>query len=252
MTSRRSRGGGVRPETGGPSVDRRSGRRKGGQPETPARAGAREVQPAVVISNGFGRFHLRVAAVEAARRGALAAFITGGYPTPELTRWSHACGLSRVPAISRFLLRAVPVPDEHVRALWAGEPFSQLGARMRSRVRWPPSLAAGLADHIHLVSRRLYSTSAARVVGRLAPERRPGGLPLSRGIRWALGGDRAPARLALPLRPYDRSPGGAPVHRRPRRAPAAHRGVGGRSTGTGGPSPRTSTAPITCSRTPTS
>ena len=57
----------------------------------------------VVISNGFGRFHLRVAAVEAARRGALAGFLTGGYPVPRLARWIEAVGLSRAPPIGRFL-----------------------------------------------------------------------------------------------------------------------------------------------------
>ena len=126
-------------------------------------AGTR-VNPRVVISNGFGRFHLRVAAAEAARRGALAAFITGGYPTPGLARWIQATGLSRAPAISRFLLRTVPVPEECVHSLWAGEPFSQIG----SRIRGPSPLAAGLADRLHLVSRWLYSVSAVRLIGPLA------------------------------------------------------------------------------------
>ena len=56
------------------------------------------------------------------------------------------------------------MPDGRVHALWAGEPFSQLG----NRVRGPSPVAAGLADCLHLVSRRLYSASAARLVHRLA------------------------------------------------------------------------------------
>ena len=123
--------------------------------------------PQVVISNGFGRFHLRTAAVEAARRGVLAGFITGGYPVPRLVRWIEAAGLSRAPPIGRFLARAAPVPDEHVHALWAGEPFSQLG----NRVRGPSRLATGLADRLQLLSRRLYAASAARLVRRLAEGR---------------------------------------------------------------------------------
>ena len=118
----------------------------------------------VVISNGFGRFHLRVAAVEAARRGALAGFLTGGYPAPRLARWLEAAGLSRAPPIGRLLARAAPVPGERVHALWVGEPFSQLG----NRVRGPSRLTTGLADHLHLLSRRLYAASAARLVRRLA------------------------------------------------------------------------------------
>jgi hypothetical protein len=38
----------------------------------------------IIVSNGFGRFHMRLAAVEAGRRDALAAFVTGAYPTPGL------------------------------------------------------------------------------------------------------------------------------------------------------------------------
>ena len=120
--------------------------------------------PKIVISNGFGRFHLRVAAVETARRGALAAFITGGYPTPGLARRVQIAGLSRAPAVGRFLQRAVPVPDERIHALWAGEPFSQIG----NRVRGSSPLAAGLANCLHLASRRLYSVFATRSIRRLA------------------------------------------------------------------------------------
>ena len=117
-----------------------------------------------MISNGFGRFHLRLAAVEAARRGALAGFLTGGYPVPRLVRWIEAAGLSRAPPIGRFLARAAPVPGEHVHALWAGEPFSQLGNRIRGSSR----LTTGPADRLHLLSRRLYAASAARLLRRLA------------------------------------------------------------------------------------
>lgn len=125
------------------------------------------MSPEVIVSNGFGRFHLRLAAVEAARRGALAAFITGACPTPGTARWIETVHLSRVRSIGRFLARAVPLPPERVHALWAGEPFYQLG----SRVRGSSMFSARLADRLHLASRGLYAAGAARVIGRLAEAR---------------------------------------------------------------------------------
>ena len=59
--------------------------------------------PNAIISNGFGRFSLRLAAAEAARRDALTAFITGAYPTPGLARALSALGLSRLKPVRRFL-----------------------------------------------------------------------------------------------------------------------------------------------------
>lgn len=121
--------------------------------------------PRVIVSNGFGRFHLRLAGVEAGRRGALAAFITGAWPTPGLARLLAFTGLDRRPAIGRFIARAEPVPADKVHALWAGEPFSQLGSRARAI----PVLAGGFADRVHLAGRALYAGGAARIVSRLDP-----------------------------------------------------------------------------------
>ena len=64
--------------------------------------------PQVIVSNGFGRFILRLAAAEAGRRGALAAYITAAYPTERLARMMRGTGLDRFlscPRSSLFVSR---------------------------------------------------------------------------------------------------------------------------------------------------
>ena len=94
------------------------------------------------------------------RRGVLAAFVTAAYPAPRLVRWIEACGLSRVPSVQRFVARAAPVSGERVHALWAGEPFSQFGNRVRGVAPW----TGGWADRLDLLARGLYAAGAARLV----------------------------------------------------------------------------------------
>ena len=64
--------------------------------------------PQVIVSNAFGRFILRLAAAEAGRRGALAAYITAAYPTERLARMMRGTGLDRplsCPGSSLFVSR---------------------------------------------------------------------------------------------------------------------------------------------------
>lgn len=126
--------------------------------------------PNVIISNGFGRFSLRLAAAEAAKRDALTAFITGAYPTPGLTRALTALGLSRLKPIGRFLGREDSIPGSQVRAMWAGEPFSQLASRMRRL----PGVGDSLGDRLHMFARTLYARGAAGVIRREAEPSCPG------------------------------------------------------------------------------
>ena len=119
----------------------------------------------VIVSNGFGRFHMRLAAAEAGQRNALAAFITGAYPTAGLSRLVTGLGVNRFPAVARFLARSEPIPADRTHALWAGEPFSQLG----SRARTVSFLSSGFADRLHLIARGLYAGGASRILKRLPP-----------------------------------------------------------------------------------
>jgi len=123
-----------------------------------------------IISNGFGRFSLRLAAAEAAKRDALTAFITGAYPTPGLARALTGVGLARLKPIGRFLGREDSIPGSQVRAMWAGEPFSQLASRMR-RV---PGIGDPFADRLHMFARLLYARGAAGVIRREADPSAPG------------------------------------------------------------------------------
>ncbi|MCY3793720.1 MAG: glycosyltransferase family 4 protein [Gammaproteobacteria bacterium] len=118
----------------------------------------------VVVSNGFGQFHLRIAAAEAQARSALAGFITGGYPNAALARMADTLGLSRAPAVARLRERAADLSPELVHPLWTGEALYQIANRLRA-IRALPLAAA---DSLHLAARRLYAAAAARIVDRLA------------------------------------------------------------------------------------
>lgn len=78
------------------------------------RAGAS--RPSVVVSNGFGRFHLATAAAEADARDALRLLVTGAYPSQ--SRVLHALG-RRLPAMARLVdRRETTLRRDRVRALW--------------------------------------------------------------------------------------------------------------------------------------
>ena len=124
----------------------------------------------IVVSNGFGQFHLRLAAEEAEARSTLAAFITGGYPNAPLARSIAAFGPSRAPALGRLLARAARLPHRRVHALWAGEPLYQFASRLRANRAAPDAVA----DRLHLAARRLYSAAAARIIERTAAAGKPG------------------------------------------------------------------------------
>lgn len=133
--------------------------------EVPVSAERARAPPRLIVSNGFGHFHLRLAATEATRRGALAAFITGGYPTPGLARFLRITGLDRIDAAGRLLARGAPLPPPRVHPLWAGEPFQQGASRLRRLSR----VTVRGADHLDLAARRLYAGAAARIVAKLGP-----------------------------------------------------------------------------------
>ena len=126
--------------------------------------------PSVVVSNGFGQFHLRIAAAEAEARSALAGFITGGYPSPSLTRAMDVMGLSRAPALARLRQRRADLLPGRVHALWAGEALYQIANRIRAFRAAP----GAVADSLHLAARRLYAAAGDRIVDRLAGATRRG------------------------------------------------------------------------------
>jgi glycosyltransferase involved in cell wall biosynthesis len=87
----------------------------------------------VVVSNGFNRFHLAVAAAELAAAERLALLITGAYPTPLLERiWTTALLRSRRARRVRERIneRGVDVPNERIRSAPLAEIAAVAGARL--------------------------------------------------------------------------------------------------------------------------
>jgi glycosyltransferase involved in cell wall biosynthesis len=101
----------------------------------------------VIVSNGFNKFHMSIAAAEAYRRGLLSTFITGAYPTPGLQRLARLAGIDRTPKFSRLLARGDEIPTNLVHALpstelisvvrpqWSAAAFRYYGLRACQFVR---------------------------------------------------------------------------------------------------------------------
>jgi glycosyltransferase involved in cell wall biosynthesis len=113
----------------------------------------------VIVSNGHHKFITGIAAVEAERRGLLTAFITAGYPTPQVRRWLLRLGLTKGAKVARLLQRREDVADERVNALWLAELIYMAGRAVGGRF---PALE-DLADF----GMHYYAWQAARLVERL-------------------------------------------------------------------------------------
>jgi glycosyltransferase involved in cell wall biosynthesis len=123
----------------------------------------------VIVSNGFNRFHLSRTAAEIHKRGLLARFITGAYPTPAvrrlaaLTRFDHWSVKA-----ARLLDRGEKeLPDDLVAPLWLSEAVNLFQAPVR-RLGWPK----GWAEDNLIAERacRLYGFQAARYVAETAAQ----------------------------------------------------------------------------------
>ncbi len=113
-----------------------------------------------VISNGHGLFPLRLAAAEMARRGELANFITGGYPTAPVRAVLAATGLTRLASVRRLLRREESaIPEDAVHGLWLSEAIIHLGHLVRAVSRTPRH-----AEYIYDAARRLYGWQASAAV----------------------------------------------------------------------------------------
>ncbi len=113
----------------------------------------------VIISNGFGKFHLAVAAAEAHRRGLLSLFLTGAYPTAGVKRLAAGLGLARGRKVGRLLARGEDVPAQLVRTMWLPEAVQQTAYAIRRR----PFLA-GASAWLNELSLRLYGGQAVKYV----------------------------------------------------------------------------------------
>ncbi len=117
----------------------------------------------VIISNGFSKFYLAVAAAEAHRRGVLARFITGAYPTSSVRRLAACSGLVASRKFSRLLARGEDIPDDLVNALPLPEAVHQAAGKLLTR-----SLTRTIAGRLNVLSLRLYGRQAIRYVRQAA------------------------------------------------------------------------------------
>lgn len=115
----------------------------------------------VIISNGFNKFHLAVAAVEAQRRDLLSCFITGAYPTPSVIDLAQFARRNNSKRARRLLDRGEDISDTKVRSLWLSEAIYQIGMTLRCIGR-PRSLVAD--ETLQDIAFRQYGRHAAQVV----------------------------------------------------------------------------------------
>lgn len=89
----------------------------------------------VVISNGFNRFHLAVAAAEMDHRSMLSGYITGAYPTPGVEKLINGTGLYENRKFSRLINRKNNINSKLVSSLWVPEGLYAVGLRAK-RIPW--------------------------------------------------------------------------------------------------------------------
>lgn len=113
----------------------------------------------VVISNGFNRFQLAVAAAEAHKRGMLGLFLTGAYPTPMARIFISAAGLVRQHRFARLLDRGEEIPDHLVHSFFFAEGIHHAN-------KFLPNVAAfrKLRAALDVLSLRVYGWFAFRLI----------------------------------------------------------------------------------------
>jgi glycosyltransferase involved in cell wall biosynthesis len=118
----------------------------------------------VVVSNGFNKFHLAVAASELSSTGDLTALITGVYPSKTVAAALRPA-LGLLPAsVERMVARREALSDRLVRRLTLAEALHLTAMRAR-RIR--PQLAEEASHRLNLASFRLYARGAARIIRHL-------------------------------------------------------------------------------------
>lgn len=110
----------------------------------------------VIISNGFNRFHMAVAAASLAKSGDLSLFLTGAYPTPLVERF--AANLPKQVS-TKLARRKESVPDAMIRALWWTEIPHLLGQALEKRLG-----GSALSQSLLALGMRLYGMAARKIV----------------------------------------------------------------------------------------
>lgn len=117
----------------------------------------------IIISNGFNKFHLAVAAAEMNRRCLLTSFITGAYPKPYFVDLCSKAGTNRDTKLARLLNRREEIDDRLVLSMWASEAVYTAGLYIS---RTPGMSAFG--QWVERVGFRLYGRAAVSTIKRAA------------------------------------------------------------------------------------
>jgi glycosyltransferase involved in cell wall biosynthesis len=118
----------------------------------------------VVVSNGFSKFHLAVAAAEAYRRGLLSLLITGAYPNRTVERFAaRSARFADARKIARLIARGERIPFSLVRPLWTAEAVHHAAMATCET----PGLKK-IAALLNLSSCRLYARIASQQLSAMA------------------------------------------------------------------------------------
>lgn len=120
----------------------------------------------VVVSNGFSKFHLSVAAAEAHRRGNLELLITGAYPTSSIRGVLRIARLDSNRKFRRLLARGEYLPESLIASLWLSESIHSAAMIARATMLKP-----GRLDFLCVMALRAYAMAAASRLARLQPGR---------------------------------------------------------------------------------
>lgn len=115
----------------------------------------------VIISNGHFKMFLGTAAAEMEKKGALAGFITAGYPTPWVKKIITLLRLDKKQSIDRLLKRKEMISDSLVYPLWLSEVLSRFivfSRKIKDRNKY------------HELAISMYARQAASIVSRLPAE----------------------------------------------------------------------------------
>ena len=118
----------------------------------------------VVVSNGFSKFHLAVAAAEAYRRGLLSLLLTGAYPNRTIKRFAaRSARFADCRKLARLIARGERIPSSLVRALWTAEAVHHAAMATCET----PGLKK-IAARLNLSSCRLYARIASQQLSAMA------------------------------------------------------------------------------------
>jgi glycosyltransferase involved in cell wall biosynthesis len=124
-------------------------------------------QPMIIISNGFFKCHLSIAAAEAYKRGTLSSFLTGAYPTPTVRKVLALPILRANAKAMQLKARKDEIPDELVHVFFSSEALSIFAAKRRSETaavdayRHYGRLAVSYVERAAAAGARIYHYRAA-------------------------------------------------------------------------------------------